>query len=87
MDKFTKILILKEYEKDIEYYYEQISMLSKFLNVQDKTRRMALDKTIKIIKKRIKQLKACETLDDYNEIINVNKLIKKKGDYYESKIT
>jgi len=76
MDKLDKLIILEKYVNDLEYYYDQIKLLYKFLNIDDKNLRKGLKETLIITKDKIKNLKKCKTLEDFDKYVNVDKIIK-----------
>lgn len=76
MDKLDKLIILEKYVNDLEYYYDQINLLYKFLNIDDKNLRKGLKETLRITKDKIKNLKKCKTLEDFDKYVNVDKIIK-----------
>lgn len=76
MDKLDKLIILEKYVNDLEYYYDQIKLLYKFLNIDDKNLRKGLKETLSITKDKIKNLKKCKTLEDFDKYVNVDKIIK-----------
>lgn len=82
MDDLDKIIILEDYTDNLEYYYGQIRMLYKFLNIENKNVKKGMKETLAITKDKIEKLKKCKTVEDYDKYIDVNKIIKdhkKKG--------
>lgn len=81
MQDLDKIIILENYTDNLEYYYDQIKMLYKFLNIENPNVKEGMKKTLAITKDKIAKLKKCRTLEDYDRYVNIDKIIKdhKKG--------
>lgn len=74
MDKYDKLIMIEKYIDNLEYYYDQIKKLSKFLNIQDENKRKALKLTLKITSDKIKKLKKCETLEEYEKLLDTKRI-------------
>ena len=77
MDNLDKMIVIDKYVDSLAHEYNQMSLMRKFLIIDDQELSHMIDVSLKIIKNRIKNLKKCKTIEECDQYINVKKILKK----------
>lgn len=89
LDKIERELVanyIDEYIEELEYYVENLGALYTVYVMDDDTEVAVIEKTLDMLRQKIKAIKSVKSKDELKELIRLKKITEKgleKGGHYE----
>ena len=79
MGKLDQQVAIEDFVNKLYTDTEEVKRLISFLNIEDDKQKQLLNESIRIITRKIKKLKQCETIKDTKKYIKKDKVVRDYG--------